>query len=1793
MSSMAPKMPVAKSQSSGAAETSEENYAAKFMKKRLKEADNSYSYSVRGKMSDGSLTKWSTHYDQTLEYVMYPSLNVLDDEPIAMGKEESRPGSRNRSVRGGSPVRSLTQTSGMTSGGSRASSPAGKLRRSASPGRPSHHHRRGQRSVIGGGSPGRSSPHSMGKRTDALIDEFMSDDEEPQTGDGHEVDEMYGVTKPEMMWEVDVTAVDQLPETEAQKKRRLFQKRVDEIGETYLRKDLRTGYEVERQRKIQQIAEETRESNFRTLKGASSKSRKAQSAMSKVIDEAVPVDRYARRGGATRRDSSRNTGGQNMMEIMNRPEYIYKSLRNAAVKKKVLIGMDIKQENEDDESIYRRQRSGIEEELKNTDRGQGETQFDMEGLLYYRFNYDAQHEAKLLREREEEEARVHTRQGKEIVYSPSKSSRASSRKNNDSASQVDRSIEEEEENKSEYEKLMVQMYKGTRKEPVAATLESDLNSINLGRLRRAINQRLSSLDQDYLLDQRELRALDSPTRGEGESNEGGDEENRGNVTPGKGRSGKKSTRERKGKKEQKGGGLKYPSPSPSRTGSPTNLAPGESSPNTTPISPLRRKKIGGKDDNRKNRSSPLAHISPLRPEGDALDDDAPLHEIRDRALNSYIKSMGLERYKGAAGEAFGIGTTAAMADSVDTKTGESNLVHGMGESSSPSKKIMEEMQVTMSGGLNNQEIQAKTISGKHIGESGAGEGQGQEGSKKASKGVSGSTRVAQDNLLMMQLRAGVVPEQFIRRSNTLSHLDIDIRGYGIGDAQGACLGGAISGLDTLRALILEDNRLTSQSIPIIVRNLNYTMLILLDISCNNAHNAGATAIANYLKEDSVLSELRMNKCCLQDDDMPQICQALRNNKKTSLENFQINSNKIGPEGAKVVAKLLGSLGCIISDLDMSWNNICTDGAMPIANALRECSSMKNINLNACSIDDVGGQSLATCLKFNRSIVNMSLAQNNIAAGSCFVFSKSTLAHPTIMVLDLSRNPVGEAGARSIYRQIMRGLRCYIILRKCTYFYDDKIFNYTTPSLDSPYHLDMDVAYQAAVMQELIFMVMEHPATCRFGHVTYQASNSAGSPVEEYKLSLVNGQVMLRGKKFELPRVGVLNVEFFSSVNMPSMKNKASDRVQMVMQMIIKGADEEDRLDYLRLMAADLYLTCSQVQEVMQYFIENQIIGTGIVRKMDVLACTWTHLIDTRNMHDFMVKNIPKNERRSLINEVSIDEYRFNWTNPTGHWRLNLGMRRQLFVMMKLVSINKVESDFSKDSKQSGRENTSQEGTWFNFRNAKFVTPRGSKNIVIDQDFVDHLPRTGILDFDYVSTTRPGAPHMVEQEFIELLDAPKVPSLDRRQSVLGGDDIVPDVNAKKSGKNNKAPSVLDKYEVISDYEFYSFLESFDLSSRDRVSVSDSLFPLMYLQLAVTKYWFTVKHVMVVMDCFENEFHTQANVTCVFFSRIFDLGNMDILLRSLQKPAQRLILKRLGCLNVLNPLKLALDYKISMLHLDERILLTTMLEISPQEGTDQIREDPKTDVSVLTFYGALHRIVAMERGDNLLFTYLETGVATNVVAWSLRRDALKKFLVGTKPVDRALFRVVGMYREMEKNHTLSRGPIELQYMTHLKIMKKNLRKQSHMVTGQKTIDAMRTALSGTAVVAGGGANAAIALASHKLAEEQEGVTVQPRLIGDMTPGKNTGNTVLEAAHAEAKDHGDGHDSDDDHHGHDDEHIGDDVAGHLDDHDDEHLFGKDEPEEGEEGEGGGEGKEAEGEAAEGKLTIEEEEAEEDSTD
>jgi hypothetical protein len=56
--------------------------------------------------------------------------------------------------------------------------------------------------------------------------------------------------------------------------------------------------------------------------------------------------------------------------------------------------------------------------------------------------------------------------------------------------------------------------------------------------------------------------------------------------------------------------------------------------------------------------------------------------------------------------------------------------------------------------------------------------------------------------------------------------------------------------------------------------------------------------------------------------------------------------------------------------------------------------------------------------------------------------------------------------------------------------------------------------------------------------------------------------------------------------------------------------------------------------------------------------------------------------------LTLKRYKFNWSNPTAHWSLNLEDKTQRSIMMQIVAINNYESEFSKN--HSGRGDTSQQ-----------------------------------------------------------------------------------------------------------------------------------------------------------------------------------------------------------------------------------------------------------------------------------------------------------------------------------------------------------------------------------------------------------------------------------------------------------------------------------------------------------------------
>lgn len=406
--------------------------------------------------------------------------------------------------------------------------------------------------------------------------------------------------------------------------------------------------------------------------------------------------------------------------------------------------------------------------------------------------------------------------------------------------------------------------------------------------------------------------------------------------------------------------------------------------------------------------------------------------------------------------------------------------------------------------------------------------------------------------------------------------------------------------------------------------------------------------------------------------------------------------------------------------------------------------------------------------------------------------------------------------------------------------------------------------------------------------------------------------------------------------------------------------------------------------------------------------------------------------------LTLKQYRFNWSNPTGTWKLNLSDKTQRSIMMKIIAINNSESEFSRSL--SGRGDTSQQGNWFNFRNSKITRATGeTQEIVIDKEFVKNLPASGQIFFDYVSTRRPPIlEYPSEQASSSSFSAPAVRGSVEFQSPSDFGVITVDTKVleEKYGDLVKPTEV----GIATDDEFYTFLDRLGLSTRKKITPAEAFLVLLDLQLASAKHYFTIKQVHILLDTFTDDSIIQAKVIICMFSRIYDLHKMDILLRNLDGRTQQEVMKRLGYLNVINPLKISFDYVLDLMYLDNRVLVVELMELAAKESADQIVEDAASELPIATLYGALGRTKNEVRPEVMRFTFTDFGVRSNNVLWADRKAMMKLFLVGTQPMDEGAFHVITQYKEMEAAGKLTEGPIDQQYLSFQRTMLSTSAKKS---------------------------------------------------------------------------------------------------------------------------------------------------------
>lgn len=226
----------------------------------------------------------------------------------------------------------------------------------------------------------------------------------------------------------------------------------------------------------------------------------------------------------------------------------------------------------------------------------------------------------------------------------------------------------------------------------------------------------------------------------------------------------------------------------------------------------------------------------------------------------------------------------------------------------------------------------------------------------------------------------------------------------------------------------------------------------------------------------------------------------------------------------------------------------------------------------------------------------------------------------------------------------------------------------------------------------------------------------------------------------------------------------------------------------------------------------------------------------------------------------------------------------------------------------------------------------------------------------------------------------------------------------------------------------------LSARRRLAKQLTLTALLELQIASARYYFSVANVITFLYCFSEDPQTQAKVVVALFSRVYDLWDIDLVARQLSTPALYEVVQRVGWLNFMNPLKPAYDYVLPLAHLDNRIHLTHLLELSAAEAGDMLKEKANSGLSVVFLYGKIASLASDSKYTEVVrLAFCEFGERSVPVNWNQRREFLKKYLIGTQPMDNAILDTIAMYNEMQAAGTLTVGPIDVQYQSHLKTPK----------------------------------------------------------------------------------------------------------------------------------------------------------------
>jgi Ca2+-binding EF-hand superfamily protein len=200
-------------------------------------------------------------------------------------------------------------------------------------------------------------------------------------------------------------------------------------------------------------------------------------------------------------------------------------------------------------------------------------------------------------------------------------------------------------------------------------------------------------------------------------------------------------------------------------------------------------------------------------------------------------------------------------------------------------------------------------------------------------------------------------------------------------------------------------------------------------------------------------------------------------KELDLSENELGSHEFALKCKETAAVALGNMlarrSCTLETLKLSWNMIRFKSGVFLARSLALNTSLTHLDLSYNRLCDQGGDALGDALHSNRTLRVLNLAHNNITSRPCCTILSGAVSCESLTELDLSRNPIGEYGARLLLSVDLKyGHRLRVDNRNCTVRVRDNScwFDPLNPKME--YTLHLNEPYERCVCIELLRKLMQ-------------------------------------------------------------------------------------------------------------------------------------------------------------------------------------------------------------------------------------------------------------------------------------------------------------------------------------------------------------------------------------------------------------------------------------------------------------------------------------------------------------------------------------------------------------------------------------------------------------------------------------------------------------------------------------------------------------------------------------------------